>query len=332
MGGGSSTPTCDCCASFIDFCEGTFDTNNCTLCGVDIAATGIEFLDDYLEGSTISFLKEKTLEQVPLNYPYKITKGVLDTSTPSGLAINRLLQDKHLFTVVSGGTLYISGLSRTLVSFRKNLQSFSKSVNIFTSMASSYIIKTANQDISIINDMFEQKLGFPISKYNYYMKNPYYDYNGDQLNTYALEIVRINSIIVFIWHIIYAQAIQNNINIDYPFYIQFYLSMFENLNGTNVILPSQINPYFIKYSPNIIPDTYTPIIIKWTEIISKARNLTDILIYKMTSRLLNENQLLYDELTENNLKLSRSTVKQRLKDCIDYRNSINSSYDLPTLG
>ena len=52
---------------------------------------------------------------------------------------------------------------------------------------------------------------------------PYYDYNGDQLNTYALEIVRINSIIVFIWHIIYAQAIQNNINIDYPFYIQFYL-------------------------------------------------------------------------------------------------------------
>ena len=52
----------------------------------------------------------------------------------------------------------------------------------------------------------------------------------------------------------------------------------------------------------------------------------------MTSRLLNENQLLYDELTENNLKLSRSTVKQRLKDCIDYRNSINSSYDLPTLG
>ena len=199
-------------------------------------------------------------------------------------------------------------------------------------MASSYIIKTANQDISIINDMFEQKLGFPISKYNYYMKNPYYDYNGDQLNTYALEIVRINSIIVFIWHIIYAQAIQNNINIDYPFYIQFYLSMFENLNGTNVILPSQINPYFIKYSPNIIPDTYTLIIIKWTEIISKARNLTDILIYKMTSRLLNENQLLYDELTENNLKLSRSTVKQRLKDCIDYRNSINSSYDLPTLG
>ena len=332
MGGGSSTPTCDCCASFIDFCEDTFDTNNCTLCGVDIAATGIEFLDDYLEGSTISFLKEKTLEQVPLNYPYKITKGVLDTSTPFGLAINRLLQDKHLFTVVSGGTLYISGLSRTLVSFRKNLQSFSKSVNIFTSMASSYIIKTANQDISIINDMFEQKLGFPISKYNYYMKNPYYDYNGDQLNTYALEIVRINSIIVFIWHIIYAQAIQNNINIDYPFYIQFYLSMFENLNGTNVILPSQINPYFIKYSPNIIPDTYTLIIIKWTEIISKARNLTDILIYKMTSRLLNENQLLYDELTENNLKLSRSTVKQRLKDCIDYRNSINSSYDLPTLG
>ena len=332
MGGGGSTQTCDCCASFIDFCESTFDTNNCTLCGVDIAATGIEFLDDYLEGSTISFLKEKTLEQVPLNYPYKITKGVLDTGTPSGLAINRLLQDKHLFTVVSGGTLYISGLSRTLVSFRKNLQSFSKSVNIFTSMASSYIIKTANQDISIINNMFEQKLGFPISKYNYYMKNPYYDYNGDQLNTYALEIVRINSIIVFIWHIIYAQAIQNNINIDYPFYIQFYLSMFENLNGTNVILPSQINPYFIKYSLNIIPDTYTPIIIKWTEIISKARNLTDILIYKMSSRLLNENQLLYDELTENNLKLSRSTVKQRLKDCIDYRNSINSSYDLPTLG
>ena len=124
MGGGSSSSTCDCCASFIDFCESAFDTNNCTLCGVDIAATGIEFMDDYLDGSTISFLKEKTLENVPLNYPYKIDKGILYTSTPLGLSINKLLQNKYLYTVVTGGTLYITGLSRSLITFRKNLQSF----------------------------------------------------------------------------------------------------------------------------------------------------------------------------------------------------------------
>ena len=330
MGGGSSTQTCDCCQSFITFCEDTFGTNNCTLCGVDIAATGIEFLDDYLDGSTIKFLKEKTLEEIPLNYPYKIIKGILDTSTPSGLSINNLLQNKHLYTIVSGGTLYISGLSRTLITFRKNLQSFSKAVNIFTSMASSYIIKTANQDILIINTLFAQKLKFTIKDYNFYMNNPYYDYVGDKSNSYALEIIRINALTVFIWHIIYEKAVQNNIAIDYPFYIQFYLSIFENLNKSNAILPNQINPYFTKYSPNIIPESYAPIIVKWAGLISNQTDLTSLFIYKMASRLLDETELLNNYPTENNLKLSRAVIQDRSQECFNYRTNIYRSYNLPT--
>jgi len=328
MGGGSSTQTCDCCESFIDFCESAFDTNNCTLCGVDIAATGIEFLGDYLDSSTISFLKEKTLEKIPLNYPYKINKGVLDTSTPLGLSINKLLQNKSLYTIVNGGYFYVTGLDCTLIFFRKNLQSFSKAVNIFTSMATSYIIKTANQDVSIINNLFAQKLNFTIKDYNFYMNNPYYDYNKDITNKYALELIRINALTIFIWHIIYQQSIKSNINIDYPFYIQFYLSIFENLNGSNAILPSQINPYFIKYSPNIIPESYTQIIQKWAELISNEKDLTILFTYKMASRLLNFQELLINFPTESNLKLSRSTIQQRSKECFDNRTKIYSNYNL----
>lgn len=326
MGGGSSS-TCDCCASFITFCEDTFGTNNCTLCGVDIAATGIEFLGDNLQGSKITFLKEKTLAPIPLTSPYNINKGILDINTPSGTSIAKLLQDKTLFTVVSEGTFYISGLSNSLVFFRKNLQSFSKAVNIYTSMATTYMIKTSKNDISIVNALFAKKLNFTIKDYNFYMNNFYYDYNKDN-NKYALELIRIDSIIVFIWHLIHQQAVSKNITIDYPFYIQFYLAMFENLNGTQPILPSQINPYFVQYSPDILPQTDALIITKWAGIISNQTDLTELLIYKMSSRLLSQNELANNAPTPINVKLSSETVSQRSNECFEYRDSIYSTYGL----
>ena len=326
MGGGSST--CDCCASFISFCEDTFGTNNCTLCGVDIAATGIEFLGDNLDGSQITFLKEKTLTPILLNGPYSIIKGVLSIDTPSGITIAKLLQDKTLFTVASGGTFYISGLSNTLVFFRKNLQSFEKAVNVYTSMATSYMIKTSNSDIDIVNELFAQKLGFPISDYNYYMNNYYYDYNKNPSNVYALQLIRVDAIIIFLWHLIYQQAILNNITIDNPFYIQFYLCMFENLNGTTAILTSQINPYFVKYSPAILPEVDDIAITKWCGIISQQTDLTSLLISKMASRLLSVPELIVNPPSVVNSKLSPSSITSRADECFDYRDSIYTKYGL----
>jgi hypothetical protein len=327
MGGGSSS-TCDCCASFITFCEDTFGTNNCTLCGVDIAATGIEFLGDNLDGSQITFLKEKTLKPIPLNGPYSIIKGILSIDTPSGTTIAKLLQDKTLFTIASRGTFYISGLSNTLVFFRKNLQSFEKAVNVYTSMATSYMIKTSNSDLNIINKLFAQKLGFPISDYNYYMKNYYYDYNKNPSNTYALQLIRVDAIIIFLWHLIYQQAVLNDITIDYPFYIQFYLCMFENLNGTTAILTSQINPYFIKYSPAILPEVDDVAIVKWTEIISQQTDLYELLITKMESRLLSVPELTANSPSIVNSKLSLSSITSRADECFSYRDSIYAKYGL----
>lgn len=336
MGGGSSTQTCDCCASFITFCEDTFGTNNCTLCGVDIAATGIEFLGDYLHHSKIKFLQSTNKGTIIKNIPYKananIDKGILDVSTPSGLTIYSLLQNPQLFTVVSDGTFYISGLSCTLIFFKKNIPSFIRSVNIFTSMASSYIIKNANQSIDPINTLFLEKLGFSVNTYNYYLNNPYYDYNATK-NVYALELVRINSLLVFIWHIIQNEAVILNIDLtdNYPFYIQFYLSIFENLNGTKPILSSQINPYFVAYSPNLIPSSWDPIITKWAIQISVETDLTQLLILKLSSRLLSQSQLLKSNLDDNNndLKLSPDTMKDRFNECVLNRNFINRSNGLP---
>jgi len=326
MGGGSSS-TCDCCESFISFCEDTFGTNNCTLCGVDIAATGIEFLGDNLDGSQITFLKEKTLALIPLNGPYSIIKGILSIDTPSGTTIAKLLQDKTLFTVASGGTFYISGLSNTLVFFRKNHQSFEKAINVYTSMATSYMIKTSNSDINIINALFAQKLGFPITDYNYYMNNYYYEYNNNPLNIYTLQLIRVDAIIIFLWHLIYQQAVLNNITIDNPFYIQFYLSMFENLNGTSPILSSKINPYFIKYSPALLPATDDIAIVKWCEIIGNETNLTNLLISKMVSRLSSVPELVLNS-NVINLKLSPASITSRANECFSYRDSIYSKYGL----
>ena len=335
MGGGSSS-TCDCCASFITFCEDTFGTNNCTLCGVDIAATGIEFMGDYLHHSKIKFLqstnKGTIIKNVPYNANANIDKGILDVSTPSGLTIYSLLQNPQLFTVVSEGTFYVSGLSCTLIFFKKNIPSFIRSVNIFTSMASSYIIKNADQSIDPINALFAQKLGFSVNTYNYYLNNPYYDYNATQ-NIYALELVRVNSLLIFIWHIVHIQAINLNINLtnNYPFYIQFYLSIFENLDGTKPILSSQINPYFISYSPNLIPASWDPIITKWAIQLSIETDSTQLLILKQSSRLLSQSQLVETNLVDNkrDLKLSPDTMKDRFNECISNRNFINRREGLP---
>jgi hypothetical protein len=326
MGGGSST--CDCCESFIDWCEDTFDTKNCTTCSIDCAATGIEFFADNLDGSKIIFLKEKTLQPILLNGPYAIIKGILSIDTPSGATIAKLLQDRTLFTIASGGTFYISGLSNTLVLFKKNLRSFEKAVNVYTSMATSYMIKTSNSDLDIINKLFAQKLGFPIRDYNYYLNNYYYDYNKNSSNTYALQLIRVDAIIIFLWHLIYQKAVLNNITIDYPFYIQFYLCMFENLYGTTPILTSQINPYFVKYSPAILPVEDDIAIVKWTEIISQQTDLTELLITKMASRLLSVPELTLNFPNVINSKLSPSSVSSRAEECFIYRDSIYAKYGL----
>ena len=134
------------------------------------------------------------------------------------------------------------------------------------------------------------------------------------------------SIICVIIIILYIDLTDN-----YPFYIQFYLSIFENLNGTKPILSSQINPYFVAYSPNLIPASWDPIIIKWSIQISVETDLTQLLILKLSSRLLSQSQLLKSNLDDNNsdLKLSPDTMKDRFNECILNRNAINRSKGLP---
>jgi hypothetical protein len=142
-----------------------------------------------------------------------------------------------------------------------------------------------------------------------------------------------NSLLVFIWHIVHIQAINLNINLtnNYPFYIQFYLSIFENLDGTKPILSSQINPYFISYSPNLIPASWDPIITKWANQLSIETDSTQLLILKQSSRLLSQSQLVETNLVDNkrDLKLSPDTMKDRFNECISNRNFINRSEGLP---
>jgi hypothetical protein len=327
MGGSSSTSSCS--SGFIQWCESVYNTSNCTLCSADVSANGIDILSDYLDSSTIKFIRGKTFKEVPLNSPYHIIKGVMYIDNPSSASIAKLLQEGSLFTVVSGGTFYSTGVLNTLILFRKNIQAFVKSINIFTSLASSKIIETGNPDINIINALLAKKLGFTTKDYNYYLNNIYYDYNKDKTNKYALELIRISANIIFIWHLIYKKAIALNIKIDYSFYITFYLAIFDNLNGTNPILSYQINPYFIKYVPTgILSHLDDVCIIKWSSIISIEVNLTEILILKMASRILSQDELIANNPNEINLKLSPNTVETRLNECFSYRESIHYKYGL----
>jgi hypothetical protein len=329
MGGSSSSQNCS--QGFISWCESVYNTSNCTLCSADVSATGIDVFGDYLDSSTVKFIRGKTFKEVPLNSPYRITKGVMYIDNPSSASIAKLLQEGSLFTVVSGGTFYSTGVLNTLVLFRKNIQAFVKGINIFTSLASSKIIETNNPDINIINSLLAKKLGFTVNDYNYYLNNIYHDYNQDKSNKYALELIRINGNIIFIWHLIYKNAIKLNIKIDYSFYITFYLAIFDNLNGTNPILSYQINPYFVKYVPcGILSQLDDIVITKWCTIISNEVNLTEILILKMASRILSQDELINNNPSEINLKLSPSTVESRLNECFSYRESIHYKYGLAT--
>jgi len=335
--GGSSSSTCDCCASFITFCEDAFGTSNCTVCGVDIALTGIEFCDDYLQFPTVKFLKSSkggnTIDNIPYNSLANIKLGVLDVNTPSGLTIYQYLQNKGLFTVVSGGSLYISGLSNTLITFRKNLTSFTRGVNVMTSLASSQIISTGNQDIQPINASLAQKLGFTVNDYNYYQNNPYYDYYSTS-NEYALELVRVNALIIILWHIIYEQSTYLGIDLtdNYPFYITFYQSIYNNLNKSNAILSNQINPYFVQYTPNIIPATYDPIIEKLSNAISSETDIVTLLQLKYSTRLSSQSELSnanFDK-KSTSFKLSRDSIKTNLVECVQNRNQINANAGIQT--
>ena len=149
MGGTSSSQNCS--QGFISWCESVYNTSNCTLCSSDVAATGIDVFGDYLDSSSIKFIKGKTFIEVPLNSPYRINKGILYIDNPSSASIAKLLQDPSLFTVISEGTFYSTGLLNTLILFRKNIQPFVKSINVFTSLSTSKIIETGNPDINIIN-------------------------------------------------------------------------------------------------------------------------------------------------------------------------------------
>jgi hypothetical protein len=329
MGGSSSTSSCS--SGFIQWCESVYNTSNCTLCSSDVAATGIDVFGDYLDSSTIKFIRGKTFKEVPLNSPYRIIKGVMYIDNPSSASIAKLLQEGSLFTVVSDGTFYSTGVLNTLILFRKNIQAFVKGINIFTSLASSKIIETGNPDINIINALLAKKIGFTVKDYNYYLNNIYYDYNQDKTNKYALELIRISANIIFIWHLIYKKAIALNINIDYSFYITFYLAIFDNLNGTNPILSNQINPYFIKYVPSGILSYLDDICItKWCNVISTQVNLVNIFKVKMASRLLSEDELINSAPNQINLKLSETTIENRLNECFSYRESIHSKYGLAT--
>jgi len=120
------------------------------------------------------------------------------------------------------------------------------------------------------------------------------------------------------------------LNIDYLFYITFYLSIFDNLNGTEPILSHQINPYFVNYDPNGILSTIDDLsIIKWSNIISKELNIPNILISKMSSRILNQYELINYGITDNNdkLKLSYNLVSKRLDEYFSYKDEILSKYN-----
>lgn len=331
MGGGSSSgsTSSNCSQGFISWCESFYGTSNCTACSEKVTSTGVDLFADYLDSSKIKFLKIKSSKEIPINYIYNVNKGILYIDNPSSASIVKLLNNDNLFTVVVEGSSYVTGLLNTLILFRKNIQGFSKCINIFTSLATTEMIKTSNSDLNTINILFTKKIGFSIKDYNYYLNNFYYDYNKDNTNKYALTLIKINAIINFIWNLIYKKTILLKISLNYNFYITFYMAILDNLNGTNPILSYQINPYFINYDLNgILNELDDLCIIKLTSLINNENDLTQIIILKTSSKILSQEELISNELITNNLLLSPSIIKNRLNECFLYKDSILSSYGL----
>jgi len=289
---------------------------------------------DFLNQSKLEFVSLKGIQPIPypIKFNYRINKGLISVVSSEKVQFNQIYNNGTLYTILSEGTLYSTNVVFTLIIYRKNLAQF-LNVNTFTTMGTTYFINKNSENFKSLNALWKKKIGFNSNDYNFYEIDYYYDYYVSS-NSYALDCIRICSIKVFLWNLIYNLAKQYNIDINFEFYETFYTCIFENLDGTKPILAEQVNIYFKKYYENFMPiDPYNSIIVKWSTTINLEKDVINQLIFKQASFVLNLEQLEAQDYQALFTHFDYQTVKFRFLECLSVNKPAtvqSSSKKVPT--
>ena len=274
---------------------------------------------DYFSYSKIGWfsIQGSAFKIYPLSLKIEVDKGKIIINPASQAQYQTVNSNSSLYTMVSGGIYYCTGVPSTHLVFKRNIPEFSSNINLMVTMASSYLVNNNTSSTKKLNALWKARIGFTTNDYNFYTSDYYSDYYTTH-NGYAYDCIRIVAQIVFSWHLIHNLAKSYGILIDFWFYQTFYTCIFENLYSTTPILSKQFNVYFDKYHLNFVPESYNSIINKWITLINSETDVVKIIICKQASYALTIEELEAFDITKLFETYSYMTVKFKFLDCLNF--------------
>jgi hypothetical protein len=275
---------------------------------------------------------------------FESEKGICLINTTDSQIFNKLFFDPKYYTICDNGYFYPTKIPITIPIFKKNIQRWYGGINVFTSIASSFIIKNKNFNnnnqnqliLNLYNKMY-QKLGFTTIDFDYFNRDFYYiyfliennlyiddNYKNPLLKNITLLCIQIAAIVIFSWNLIRQLAIKYNIIIKEDFYLTFYSCIFKFLNGNKIpIIAENFNLFFNKYYTNFVPNEFNQTIIKISEDIYNSTDAVKIIILKQASYVLNLDELLinYNLVFD---KINYDETKIRYFECINFKRNFRT--------
>lgn len=332
MGVGSSTTTD---LGYASEAGGVAGETACDYISGEISFQQIDNLDIY----QISDFKNDDLTKILLG-KFSSTKGIILTSQDKIKGFDKFFNNSNFYTYCENGYFYPTKIPLTIPIFKKNINKWNNGINIFTSIASSYIIKISNkfkciseeQIILNLYNLMYKKLGFTTNDFDYFNKDFYYinyllennlynetKYVNPLLYNITLLCIQIAAVVIFSWNLIEKLAIKYNIIINQKFNLTFYSCIFKFLNGREKpILAEEFNTFFDKYTIDFVPFIFNKVIINLSKEIYESNDIIKIIILKQSSYVLSLDELLIDYNLVFN-KISYTEVKIRYLECLNFK-------------
>jgi len=327
MGNGNPCGTCS--AGFIQFCEDTFGTSCCSACATELAI--LPFLEEYLDGSELSFYKKNIrtgkIMKIPTDIDYRIDRGVLNINeSRNSASLLRLLSDPSIAIVCENGKNYCTGVNFTNKLIRLNyFKELSTKVDHISSLISTYSVINDEKNLNIITNLLDQKLKVKKNEYNYIIRDYFID-AYELKNKNALKIVKISTQISFLWGIINNLAIQYGVKRNIEFTLTFFDAIFNNLNGTSPILAEGLNEYFNKYQFEFVPHSYNEYLLFWNNIYDNDPRVIYQLIYSQSTSVFSIETMTLEQIFKY---FNNELVEINFRDCICHKINVEQEYSTP---
>jgi len=304
-----------CSSQYLDYCFQQFGTSCCSVCSENIISA-VEFLDDYLYNSKLTFYKKNVVTNeimmIPVNINYNIDRGILNNNS---ISLTRLFTDPTVLVEVNGGINYCTNVNFTNSLLKLNLfKELSNKIDFIATLVSVYSIVNNEKNFNIIIKYMNNILKVNIENFNY-INEDYYRESYINKNKDAIYIVKICTQISFIWGCIYTLAKQYNITLNLLFKIACWEAILYNLDGTKVITAEGLNIYLNKYKNEFIPLNYNTYFEYWNNIYNRDDDIINNLLYARSTDIFNVETLTIEQIFQY---FNRDLCKINFEDCLSY--------------